>query len=580
MSVVFCFSDDSRLFPPENRLEKALSTCLNAIASTYNFSHKIILVNFSSKFKNIHLKWPHVDVKTVLTDPYGTKTDAYIILLNKCTYFQQLDDLRKESGFNPRAKFVIYCEKHFFEIFGPLRKLFIHDVAVIDENLNIYTHFPYTFNTTRSTKMTTCFDLNVDIFPNKIPKIWKNMELKVALVKIHPYVFCPYCKVKGIELEILNLLKSVLGFKVSYYEEYFENWGRKVGGGYDNVFGILMKQKASVGLGMFQMDRSILKDFDMTYPYILDKLVWVVPRIDVQKNINILDRYSGILFVFSYGAVVLIWYKISQLVEEDPHFRNRNKIMINVLRLAVGQNLYRLPKSFYGRVVFFLWLYATWTINVEIQSYLISFLTRESYETQIDSFEELAESDLEIGLYNVRNTNEDWRKAVADLTRGKKVFCNVDAYCLNRTVLFKDMVVVRPLKTIMYEISSTYLDEEGNPRVHVLKNQNVILRYINMCFTKGHPIFPQVEKLLLRIKDSGFVYYWDNWYQNYVNIIHNKNVKKTTNFASKNLNYYHLACVFDILIIGLSIAIVAFLVEILLNKTKLLNKFCVNVKLN
>lgn len=540
-----------------NHFNKFIAKCFAETMDVVYINHCENLEIFSMYNPHIILKYPFVNLNNYY------KPDVYILCLNKSNDLDLISDLQSKTHFNPRAKFIVYVEKYSKKLLDIAWKYYITSLIIIDVELNVRTYYPL-FNTTNTPLLLGNLNRNCSChLSNTPPPKWSEMELNVALLKIPPYVICNECSVNGIEVDILKLIQSVLKFKINYVEGIFENWGKKYNGHYDNIYGLIKRKEAVLGLGMFQLDLSTFQDFDMTYPYLLDNLVWIVPRRNVIKNINIMCLNTIVLLVTSFILTSFTWWVVSRISRnENPHYLKISNIIMALIKIFYGSTLHKLPSCYYGRFILLLWLLTSWILNMQLQSYLMYFLTYDPHAKSINSYDELMNSNINIGLYNNENVYGNWRFQVSKQALGSKIFCNIDDYCLNRTVTQKDLAVVKPYRTMLFEVISKYLDENGYPRVHVITKQPIILRYINMCFTKGHPIFTEFNNLLPRIIDSGFVEYWINWYDNYVNMIYNKNVNTGIKFRSKALNVRNLKIVFEILFLGYCISITCFLVEI------------------
>lgn len=291
----------------------------------------------------------------------------------------------------------------------------------------------------------------------------------------------------------------------------------------------------------------------------MDKLVFVIPKRMIIKEKLMLNYDLWLTLVVSYVLISLLLY-FSNVEMNLPN------VYLLTFRTLLGNSTSRIPKKFFGRFIFLLWSISTWILMIDIQSYLMYFLTHERAVREIDNLNELSRSNLKIGMYI--HLSETFRTGYLNyekLIYEKHVHCNVNDECLKSMVDYSKIAIVRPLRTIQYEISSQYLDKNGVPLLQIIE-QTIVLRYINICLPKYYPLYEGVNQLLDRIKSSGFVNYWGEWYLNYVNIIHNKHVSKTITFSSKALNFRHFDGVFKLLMYGLSCGTIAFLMELFIHK--------------
>lgn len=461
-----------------------------------------------------------------------------------------------------RARFFVEFRGNLRSFFAELSRIYVNNVVVL-KNSSFYTYFPYEMGNlsepdTKPVRISSCSERKTlsQLFPEKLPKSWANTTLKVAQVYVPPYVICPWCVPRGIEFEILDLLKDRLQLAgLEFTGTYmYTNWGTKRGNNYSNAYGVLQNRSAHVGIGMFQMDNDSVNDFDFSFPYMMDRLVFIVPVRNLVLDKLMLEARVWVLVAVSYVAITGILHVSVR--------KSLGTLFLVTYAALLGVSIcWKLPNRFCARLIFLIWCTSTWVLMVDIQSYLMYFLTHERSVKEIDTLQQLAESDLKIGMYvHTSATFQTGTSAHEKRIYQKRVFCNVDNVCMNQTVTKRDIAVIKPSRTIDYEIASKYLDANGDPLLQVVKD-GIVMRYVNVCFPRGFPLFPRFDRLLLGAKRAGFVLYWQRWYTNYVNIVHNKNVRKTVSFASKPLTLTHLDGVFKLLMCGLALAFLAFLME-------------------
>lgn len=311
---------------------------------------------------------------------------------------------------------------------------------------------------------------------------------------------------------------------------------------------------------MFQIDKDSIEDFDLTYPYMIDRLVFVIPKRIILKETLMLNDDVWLTVTFSYIIIsILLYYS-------DTNNMNLQDVFLLTYRTLLGNSTAMIPKKFFGRLIFLLWSITSWILIIDIQSYLTYFLTHERTVREINNLNELSTSNLKIGLYvhlseTFRTGSLNYEKLIYE----KRVHCNINDDCLTSLLNYGNIAIVRPFKTIRYEISSKYLDNDGIPLFEIIE-QTIVLRYVNICLPKYYPLYDVVNQLLENIKSSGFVRYWEKWYLNYVNILHNKHVSKSITFASKALNFRQFDGVFKLLMYGLSFGLIVFLMEFFVYK--------------
>lgn len=347
---------------------------------------------------------------------------------------------------------------------------------------------------------------------------------------------------------------------MQYLPEY-ANWGVKIAKNhsYNNAYGALETHYAHIGIGMFQTDKNSTTDFDFTFPYMIDGLVFVVPKRLIPKQKLMLNIDIWITLTIAYILISLLFY----YSEIKQYKRNSlQKTFLTTYCILLNSSIPKMPRKIFNRIIFLIWCTSTWILMIDIQSYLMYYLTHETYSKEINTIKELSRSNLKIGMYvHLRDNFRDGQLKYEKLLYEKYVDCNVDDKCLNQTSTIGDIAIIRPLKTINYEIANKYLNANGLPKLEIIK-ETIVMRYVNICFPKGFPLYQTINRLLARIKSQGFINYWENWYLNYINILRNKQIEKSITFTSKALNFRHFDGVFKLLIYGLTLAFTTFLFEI------------------
>lgn len=566
--LYFQESSSSLLPISSNDNDAILKGILTKITSCFTKIMHVVLINkCNERMENVHIQYPHVLINEK-KHQHQTKPNYYIICIEEsATFALIMAALEEDSCFNPRAFFIVYVPNYEKIIFDISHWYFLQAVVVIDSNFTART------SNYGNAEILLGNAMNYSCELLKLSKpLWNETELKVALFRLPPYVICEDCKIRGIELDILLLIQSILKFRIEYDKDSFKNWGSKINGTYNNVYGAIKRREATLALGMFEMDLLSVQDFDMTYPYLMDSLIWVVPKTDVIRNINIVRSQTAGLIICTVCLISLSWWIMALIYEtKSRYYRKVSNVILAILRLFFGGPIQKIPNNSHGRFIMILWIWTSFTLNVLIQSYLMYFLTYDPLTKSIDSYKELIESNLLIGLYK-SNYPDDWREKVTEEAKGRRVFCNVNNDCLNRTVYVKDIAVVTPLRLLEYLIVTKYLDDDGNSRVHAILNEPILLRFISMCFIKGHPIYDEFERILRWIIDCGFIQYYVNWYNYYVNNLYNRNVVRRIEWNTEALSIYNVCFVFYVLFGGYCASFLCLLIEICIHYTRNYNE--------
>lgn len=191
-------------------------------------------------------------------------------------------------------------------------------------------------------------------------------------------------------------------------------------------------------------------------------------------------------------------------------------------------------------------------------------LNFENYEKQISNFHEIMQSGLKIGYY--KNTKETLLTTPEDKYIDKhSIDCDLSMACLNRTAFKRDFATFKGWRNVGYLRTNKFTRSDGKPLIFVCKDQVYQVLY-SMTFARGFPMFQDVNKVLIQLKSSGFVYYWYN------KAVHDLNLKRSNNImSSKTLSISEIVSPFGILLFGELIAFVVFLIELIASKQMLNN---------
>ncbi|XP_025830770.1 uncharacterized protein LOC108735619 [Agrilus planipennis] len=250
------------------------------------------------------------------------KIDSYILDISTETE-NVLDLLEEMPGWNPRAKFFIMFEGG--SVSHLLKQLFakyITNVVILTpvniSTLKVLTYFPYKNGQLRpkSIKSTTIaifgdeyLNDTVDLFPDKIPRKWKNATINVMPVYAPPYMMCPTCpSMRGLEFLLLDNVGRCLGIKFKYPNNVSNAWGRKtINGSYTLGMGAVQERKFDLAVGGYHANSPDNVDFDMIYPHMEDNVVVVV------HSANVEARWKSTIDIFQFRELSEIFKFIMYL---------------------------------------------------------------------------------------------------------------------------------------------------------------------------------------------------------------------------------------------------------------------------
>lgn len=398
---------------------------------------------------------------------------------------------------------------------------------------------------------------------------WQRCTLKIAAMEIAPYVFINKMQqFDGIEVRAVKTIQEKMGYNIIFLNHTAKTWGLKNrDGNYSDLFGLLQKFQVDIVMGMWPTNFSVNWDFDMTFGYFVDALVWLVPKSSLQtpwKSISsIFNVNLWILLVTMVIIQGVLWKGISFVLdhEENLVFTKLKNCLIFSLAVIFNMSINKHPSTFSLRIIFSSWVYASLIIVTIYQSKLIASLTRPSYEFQISNIQELLSSKLSFGgninlknLYN--NSLNPYEKIISENLE----ICDLSLKCINRTAFQKDFALIKSELPSKFLIIKYFTNPDGTPMIYIFKNK-IMFHFVATVFSPNHPIFNSFDTYLLHMFEMGFFLKWL------------QDVKfdemKSFNFEDNKifkLTFANMAMPFVILFIGLGIATAVYIFECAFSK--------------
>lgn len=416
---------------------------------------------------------------------------------------------------------------------------------------------------------------NLDIFyENKLPSNWSRTILRVEYFLIEPYVINFNDSLTGIEIELLSLISDYMQIKIDYINSKGRGWGKKLPNGtYTIIFGDIQQNKSDLGIGIFQANAENAKYFDMSYNYMTDDIVWIVPKAKPlapwKKFVRIFDKHSWITIFLTLLLTIVSFYLVSWKTSNRRDFWRSFESMFGIL---LASSVKKPPALFRMRLVFMCWCIHCVILKSDFDASFISTLTANLYETQIETQDDMIKAKFKMGVAGELLKIYNNSKSENDIYIAEHVdICDYSDKCLNRVAFNGNYATVKAMNRILYEMSSKYWSSDG-PLLFTLKDK-IYQELVNIYFRKGHPIFIQFNKYLLDSVTAGFMNYWESFISHMIKLKHNTYIRTMTLLHRHTLSFNHLSGSFMLLLFGLSIALIIFFLEIIYYRIK--NNFAV-----
>lgn len=578
----------------ENNKFSGMYDCAVRIYSFHNEIHNLVAFFNESEGITYFLKSINVNTtaksNTVLTNlninenitNNSRKYGMYTIIINTLKEFQLfIKRFSSTSFWNPRSKFLlIYLgAENIRELFQIAWTKYIINIIVLVQtsggDVNILTYFPYkNENCGRiiiEELLGTCATTIIShIYSNKVPSISNGCECKVLLnifvpSSINTDLYSENSLKSGFEVLLIgntfkrtNLSTIVTRYPGKSFNEKYSN------GSYGGPIQHLFNREYEVLFGHFWMLQDYYSDFDVVYPYLFDKIKWYVPAALPGEQwkgiILVFDQYLWYIVILSFIGNVFIWWIFGKNIYYAEHqiFRNISSCALySWYTLLLGP--YKLPKTSTMRCLVIFWVVCSFLLGTVYQSQLLSILTTPIYEHQISNLKELAESSITIKFeaYFLKVYNNSESKIERRIA--KKVKLQTIAEYLDSQSQSRRMNAFIDYPHVLRYNAANYTNPDGSPMVFELP-ETVFTSQITMYTVKGYPFLDRFNSLIMRIYQNGLI---GKWIKDV-----NRFTKSSNNNKNIQLSINHFIGAYYILIVGVFIAFVTFLCELIIFKRR------------
>ncbi|KAK5641583.1 hypothetical protein RI129_010130 [Pyrocoelia pectoralis] len=278
--------------------------------------------------------------------------------------------------------------------------------------------------------------------------------------------------------------------------------------------------------------------------------------------IKIFQIHLWILILISFVLVTLVLCLFGFSFHDIRQYRSFMYCLTICFKTFFSQPI-DTPRYGVLRLLIGFWIILGLIMTATFQGRLTPVLNFESFEKQIASMSDLRESKIAFGFYNETAALFSDRKMENRFLYDNYVKCPVDLSCLNRTAFQGDFAVIKPERYIQYFISKMYMGKDGRPLVYVFKD-SVWKLMITMAFSKGFPILPEVNTILLRLQVHGFT----DFYYKKASYLTTRAIQlaRREEALIKVLQLDDIFWIFALLFFGLGFATFSFVIEFLIFK--------------
>lgn len=330
------------------------------------------------------------------------------------------------------------------------------------------------------------------------------------------------------------------------------------------MFGMLQYFQADVVLGMCPANYTWNWDFDASFPYMADALVWMVPKAELvphwTKLIHIYHPLLWITLLIFLIIFPILWIAVANILNnEETTFKKWDESQVRTFSMILGISLPKLPKSNTVRLLFTLWLLPSLIFITIYQSKLIAVLNKPQYERQISTNQEILDSGIEFGFnINLKSIfSHEYQMEKEFLDRG--VICDLSLACPNRTAFRRDFATTKSSLAANYMRLKYYTTSDGTSLVHIFKS-SLFFHFVHVVFARGHPLFNRFNEIIIRLWEHGLTKYWRAKIESETlkSSIHQSIQGEENSLA---LSLKQLTPAFQFLFVGLFVAFITFVVE-------------------
>lgn len=427
-------------------------------------------------------------------------------------------------------------------------------------------------------------DRNTSLYPSKIPENMHGCPIRVLTFASKPNVILTVKHDKednssiyeysGVEIEYLKLLAEAINMTVKYLPPLDDKFHLS-----DFFFhGLIsvVNDEADVTLGDFPLHHRATAYCEPTTPYIYASFRWYVPcakpirRIDNIINVFTVPVWSTLVLTLVLSSL-LFWGMSSgpsrSVTKESTTYKAVSQCFSNAWAVLMGVSVAKMPRTFRLRAFFFTFVCYCFAMNTVFQVYFTSFLIEPVYEKQVETFDELQQSEViylahpsldEIGVL----INYDEHKLLP-----RRENCEPYEKCMLRVLQGQDVT------TMVMDFYAEYFASTAGQRKIGKKplcstDKAVFTMGLTMYMSKGNILLQRFNVLIQRCLEAGLGdKYWSElkW---------NATIRKSDeridddDVSSGNLMYFvftvfHLRVAFCLLAFGNTLSFIVFLAELL-----------------
>lgn len=328
-------------------------------------------------------------------------------------------------------------------------------------------------------------------------------------------------------------------------------------------------EHVDMGVGSLAATVNRFTYLDYSLAYAFDSIAWCVPRALIKPRwlsiFNIFTADSWLTVMLTYITVAFFTWALTYWhSSESTAYRSPSSCFLNMLAVLISVSVKSKPRLHSVQILFLIWCGFSLNLTAVYQTYLINYLVKPAYDTQIKTIEEVFKARIPFGYLHVSRlyfskTSDDWiqQKLLRDA-----IICYDADECLNKVAIARKYAFAVPRLYLMYT-ESKYRDHDGKSLLYAFK-ENLVSYPIHMYTYKGFPLLNRMNQLISNVQQTGIQAKWESDLKRMFSQKSDSHHQVNDQYENANvLTLEHLQGAFIVFALGTGFAMVAFLLELL-----------------
>lgn len=441
------------------------------------------------------------------------------------------------------------------------------------DECEVITYFPYTEShceeihpvVINTFKKHEGFVRDTKIFPNKMSNLFM-CPISAAIFEVPPFLILAEQSelgAHGFEGFFLHQLADRMNFTLVRKTLHEHPWGVLYeNGSSSGAIKMVMDKEVNLTGGFFLSSALRKIWMSSSYEYYTTNLVWAIPA---AHPLNAAERFAKpfsvaiwlfTILVLIIGVIVIcIINRCPQKVRDFIYGRNIKHPILNMINIALGGPLVRLPRRNFARTLLALYLIYTLVIRNAYSGALFRFLQMVNTHVDVRNMEEMLAKDYK---FFVLEPLEEYVRPYEEIYKRTTL---VDH---SQFTTLKDLLFI-PNSKLAFLASEDHVaawNKKAFPhQFHEICHQKVTS--VNLCLYmhKTSCLTPEINRNVFRFNSNGLMHLWLGYWvdKSYLQ-------RKDYNYEPKKLTLNELMGGYYLFAFGLIVSFACFIVEILIKR--------------